>query len=45
MCSLAHLVVLTLKRVAIGGFRLPEELEPGEWRDLTAGEISQLAEL
>ena len=45
MCSLAHLVVLALKRVAIGGFKLPEELEPGEWRDLTAGEISRLAEL
>ena len=43
MCSLAHLVVLTLKRVAIGEFKLPEELKPGEWRDLTDGEISQLA--
>lgn len=38
MCSLAHLVVLELKRVAVGRFRLPEELKPGEWRDLTQEE-------
>ena len=38
MCSAAHLVVLTLKRVAVGAFRLPPELAPGEWRDLTPEE-------
>ena len=38
MCSAARLVVLTLKRVAVGAFRLPPELAPGEWRDLTPEE-------
>ena len=42
MCSAAHLVVLSLKRVAVGGFSLPRELAPGQWRDLTAEEISSL---
>ena len=42
MCSAAHLVVLTLKRVAVGSFKLPEELLPGEWRDLTEDELSRL---
>lgn len=42
MCSLAHLVVLELKRVKIGKFTLPEELAPGEWRDLTQEEIQLL---
>lgn len=42
MCSLAHLVVLELKRVKIGNFSLPEELAPGEWRDLTDKEIQLL---
>ena len=39
MCSAAHLVVLSLKRVAIGSLRLPDDLMPGEWRDLTKEEI------
>ena len=39
MCSAAHLVVLSLVRVAIGGLRLPADLRPGEWRDLSAEEI------
>jgi 23S rRNA pseudouridine2605 synthase len=39
MCSAAHLVVLSLVRVAIGGLRLPPDLRPGEWRDLSAEEI------
>jgi 23S rRNA pseudouridine2604 synthase len=43
MCSAAHLVVLSLKRVAVGGFELPRDLEPGQWRDLTDGEIASLA--
>ena len=42
MCSMAHLVVLTLKRVKVGNFELPPELQPGEWRDLTDEELKQL---
>ena len=42
MCSAAHLVVLSLKRVAIGGLRLPEDLRPGAWRDLSAAERQTL---
>ena len=42
MCSAAHLVVLTLRRVAIGAFRLPPDLAPGEWRDLTPEETALL---
>ena len=40
--ALAHLVVLSLKRVAIGGLGLPPELRPGEWRDLAADELALL---
>ena len=43
MCSAAHLVVLSLKRVAIGGLRLPKDLEPGQWRDLTPAELKMLS--
>lgn len=39
MCSAAHLVVLSLKRVAVGGLKLDESLQPGEWRDVTAAEL------
>ena len=42
MCSLAHLVVLSLKRVAIGGYFLPPDMKPGEWRDLGPGELALL---
>ena len=42
MCSAARLVVLTLKRVKVGSFELPSELQPGEWRDLTDSELKQL---
>ena len=42
MCSAAHLVVLTLKRVKVGNFELPRDLQPGEWRDLTDGELKLL---
>lgn len=45
MCSAAHLVVLQLKRVAVGSFELPQDLEPGQWRDLTSDELSQLMDL
>ncbi|MEI6656248.1 MAG: 16S rRNA pseudouridine(516) synthase [Verrucomicrobiota bacterium] len=30
--------VLTLRRISIGGLRLPEDLPEGEWRELTATE-------
>ena len=42
MCSAAHLVVLSLKRVEIAGLRLDKRLKPGEWRDLTPQEIESL---
>lgn len=42
MCSAAHLVVVSLKRVQIGGLRLDERLKPGEWRDLTERELDML---
>jgi len=32
--------VLELKRVSIGGLRLPEDLEEGEWRPLDADELA-----
>ena len=44
MCSAAHLVVLSLTRVAVGAFRLPPDLAPGEWRDMTDDEIGRLRE-
>lgn len=42
MCSAAHLVVLSLKRVEIAGLRLDAKLKPGEWRDLTPSEVARL---
>ena len=42
MCSAAHLVVLSLKRVAVGAFELPRELKPGDWRDLASDEVAAL---
>ena len=42
MCSAAHLVVLSLKRVAVGAFELPTDLAPGAWRDLSDAEIASL---
>lgn len=42
MCSAAHLVVLSLKRVAVGSFRLPENLPPGAWRELAKEELDGL---
>jgi 16S rRNA pseudouridine516 synthase len=44
MCSAAHLVVLSLKRVQISSLRLDENLKPGEWRDLTEAELALLRE-
>ncbi len=40
MCSAAHLVVVSLKRVAVGRLPLDPALAPGEWRDLTPQELS-----
>jgi 16S rRNA pseudouridine516 synthase len=31
--------VLALKRISIGGFELPEDLEAGDWRQMSAAEI------
>jgi pseudouridine synthase len=42
MCSAAHLVVLSLKRVAIGSLRLPDDMKSGEWRDVSEKEINEL---
>ena len=42
MCSAAHLVVVKLKRVAVGGVRLPDDLQPGGWRDRSAEEAARL---
>lgn len=42
MCSAAHFVVLSLKRVAVGALRIPDGMKPGEWRDLTEEELSRL---
>lgn len=44
MCSAAHLVVVSLKRVAIGSLAMPVDLKPGEFRDLTNAEIAQALE-
>jgi len=44
MCSASHLVVLSLKRVAVSGVELDGALQPGEWRDLTPAEISALSQ-
>jgi 16S rRNA pseudouridine516 synthase len=34
--------VLSLKRISIGNFKLPEELEEGEWREVSQEEIAML---
>jgi 16S rRNA pseudouridine516 synthase len=34
--------VLELKRLSIGGLKLPEDLEEGDWRALSAEEIKRL---
>jgi pseudouridine synthase len=44
MCSAAHLVVVSLKRVAVGSLTLPADLKPGEFRDLTKAEIAEALE-
>ena len=44
MCSAAHLVVITLKRVAVGKLELDRTLNPGEWRDLTPEELNAVTQ-
>ena len=34
--------VVALKRISIGGLQLPEDLEEGEWRALSAEEMKRL---
>lgn len=43
MCSAAHLVVLSLTRVAIGALQLPGDLKSGDWRELTDAELEMLS--
>jgi 23S rRNA pseudouridine2605 synthase len=43
MCSAAHLVVVSLKRIAVGLLPLDPALAPGEWRDLTPEELGLLS--
>ncbi|MBQ2282166.1 MAG: rRNA pseudouridine synthase [Kiritimatiellae bacterium] len=42
MCAKAGLRVLHLMRVAINDLQLPEDMHPGEWRDLSATELALL---
>lgn len=42
MCRMCGLRVIRLKRVAEGGLRLDERLYPGQWRELTAEELTSL---
>lgn len=42
MCAKAGLRVLHLMRVAINDLQLPENMRPGEWRDLSATELALL---
>ena len=32
--------VVSLKRLSIGGLRLPDDLEEGDWRELTPEELA-----
>ena len=41
LCSAAHLVVLSLKRTAIGALRLPADMKPGDWREIGAAETAK----
>jgi 16S rRNA pseudouridine516 synthase len=34
--------VLSLKRISIGNFKLPDDLEEGDWREVSEGEIAML---
>lgn len=42
MCELAGLRVQSLVRTAINGLRLPRDLRPGQWRDLTSADFERL---
>lgn len=41
MCAKAGLRVLHLMRVAINDLRLPEDMRPGEWRDISQSDIAE----
>lgn len=41
MCAKAGLRVLHLMRVAINDLQLPEDMRPGEWRDISPSEIAE----
>jgi 16S rRNA pseudouridine516 synthase len=41
MCAKAGLRVLHLMRVAINDLQLPEDMRPGEWRDISQSEIAE----
>ena len=42
MCARAGLEVLRLKRIREGGVSLDRSLKPGQWRELTGGELLEL---
>ena len=42
MCAKAGLRVLHLMRIAINDLRLPDDMLPGEWRDLSSEMLNQL---
>lgn len=42
MCAKAGLRVLHLMRVAINDLQLPDDMQPGEWRDISIDEFSAL---
>jgi pseudouridine synthase len=42
MCAQVGLNIISLIRIAIDNLQLPEDLEPGQWRDLSAQEIKAL---
>ena len=44
MCNIAGLEVVNLTRIAVNGLRLPDDLLPGMWRDLTQEELKLLSE-
>lgn len=42
MCQAVGHPVVRLMRIAIGDLRLPRDLKPGQWRELTPEELAQL---
>ena len=43
MCAQAGLNIISLTRIAIDNLQLPEDLAPGQWRDLTPKELKSLS--